>query len=603
MIRNSLFLLVTLASTVFANPDFIVVDGDTITLADEITVVGSRVPVAMPGIVRSVAVIDAGDIEVTPARSVAELLASMPEIEVNQRQQYGVQSDLSVRGSTFEQVQVLVDGINFGNSQTGHHNMNLPLGTIDVRRLELLRGHGSSLYGAGAFGGTVNIATVRPAAGGKLTAIVGDNNTRGFASSISSNSTRFSVENFRTDGDRPNTDCNNTSVTAHSVIGELDVFGGYSERDFAAIDFYAPYPSREQTESAFMYAKYRKNAGKFILEPRVHLRKHSDRFVLFESDPDIYTNNHVTRRAGAELIGLYDLSNTMTASFGMDAVYEEIESQGIRGGVAGPALGDHMRRSASLSSELAKVNGRLQWNVGTRVDGRQEYTAQLSHSGAARYNINDRWALKSSAGTVFRAPSFTELYYSDPSNEGAADLDPEHGWTWDSGLEMTSGRLTMSWTVFQRFEKNLIDWVRLAEMENPWQVMNISEADVKGFSQTIRYSTPKGHSFGLYYSRLDKEFELPELYELKYSSINPKHLAVAEVTAMVTPKLSVTVLGRYRERENGENFFVMDLRLSRKTGNWRIFADCTNALDRDYEEIPGVLMPSRVVSSGVTLSF
>jgi outer membrane cobalamin receptor len=47
----------------------------------------------------------------------------------------------------------------------------------------------------------------------------------------------------------------------------------------------------------------------------------------------------------------------------------------------------------------------------------------------------------------------------------------------------------------------------------------------------------------------------------------------------------------------------MDLRLSRKTGNWRIFADCTNALDRDYEEIPGVLMPSRVVSSGVTLSF
>jgi len=602
MIRNSLFLLVILCSTVFANPNFFVVDGDTITLTGQITVVGSRVPVAMPGIVRSVAVIDPVDIEVTPARSVAELLASMPEIEVNQRQQYGVQSDLSVRGSTFEQVQVLVDGIDFGDSQTGHHNMNLPLGTVDVRRLELLRGHGSSLYGATAFGGTVNIATVRPGTGGKLTAFVGDNNTRGFASSISSNHTRLSVENFRTDGDRPNTDCNNTSVTAHSVFGELDVFGGYSERDFAAIDFYAPYPSREQTESAFMYAKYRKNIGKFILEPRVHLRRHSDRFVLFESDPGIYTNNHVTRRAGAELIGLYDLSKTMTASFGMDAVYEEIESQGIRAGVAGPALGDHMRRSASFSSELAKVNGRLQWNVGSRVDGREEYTSELSHSGALRYNLNDRWALKSSAGTVFRAPSFTELYYSDPSNEGAADLDPEHGWTWDSGLEMTSGRLTASWTVFQRFEKDLIDWAQETGSE-VWEVMNITEADVQGFSQTIRYSTPKGHSFGVYYSRLDKEFEMSDLYELKYSSINPKHLAVAEVTAMLTPKLSITALSRYRERENGENFFVVDLRLSRKSGNWRVFADCTNALDRDYMEIPGVLMPGRVVSSGATLSF
>ncbi len=602
MIRNSLFLLVILCSTVFANPNFFVVDGDTITLTGQITVVGSRVPVAMPGIVRSVAVIDPVDIEVTPARSVAELLASMPEIEVNQRQQYGVQSDLSVRGSTFEQVQVLVDGIDFGDSQTGHHNMNLPLGTVDVRRLELLRGHGSSLYGATAFGGTVNIATVRPGTGGKLTAFVGDNNTRGFASSISSNHTRLSVENFRTDGDRPNTDCNNTSVTAHSVFGELDVFGGYSERDFAAIDFYAPYPSREQTESAFMYAKYRKNIGKFILEPRVHLRRHSDRFVLFESDPGIYTNNHVTRRAGAELIGLYDLSKTMTASFGMDAVYEEIESQGIRAGVAGPALGDHMRRSASFSSELAKVNGRLQWNVGSRVDGREEYTSELSHSGALRYNLNDRWALKSSAGTVFRTPSFTELYYSDPSNEGAADLDPEHGWTWDSGLEMTSGRLTASWTVFQRFEKDLIDWAQETGSE-VWEVMNITEADVQGFSQTIRYSTPKGHSFGVYYSRLDKEFEMSDLYELKYSSINPKHLAVAEVTAMLTPKLSITALSRYRERENGENFFVVDLRLSRKSGNWRVFADCTNALDRDYMEIPGVLMPGRVVSSGATLSF
>jgi outer membrane cobalamin receptor len=602
MIRNSLFFLIILVSATVAGTDFIVVDGDTISLADQITVVGSRVPVAMPGVLRSVAVLDAGDIEITPARSIAELLATMPEIEVNQRQQYGVQSDLSVRGSTFEQVQLLIDGIDFGDSQTGHHNMNLPLGTIDVRRLELLHGHGSSLYGAGAFGGTVNVATVRPNTGGKLTALVGDNNTRGFASSISTNSTRFSVENFRTDGDRPNTDCNNTSFTARTVTGDLDLFAGYSERDFAAIDFYAPYPSREQTKSAFMYARYRQNIGKLILEPRLQLRRHSDRFVLFESDPSIYTNNHVTRRVGAELIGLYDLSKSMTASFGVDAIYEDIESNGIRGGVDGPALGDHIRRSTSFSTELAKINGRLLWNIGTRVDGRQEYSPKMSYSGAAKYILTDSWALKASSGTVFRAPSFTELYYSDPSNEGAANLDPEHGWTWDSGLEMTKGGLTASWTVFQRFEKDLIDWAKESDAE-VWEVMNITEADVFGLSQSVRYSTPKGHSVAVHYSWLDKEQMLPDCYVLKYSSMNPKHLAVAEIKAMVTPKLSVTVLGRYRERENGENYFVTDLRLAHKTGNWRIFADCTNALSRDYEEIPGVLMPSRVVSSGVTLSF
>ena len=80
MIRNSLFLLVILCSTVFANPNFFVVDGDTITLTGQITVVGSRVPVAMPGIVRSVAVIDPVDIEVNTEYTVTTtpILPSRP---------------------------------------------------------------------------------------------------------------------------------------------------------------------------------------------------------------------------------------------------------------------------------------------------------------------------------------------------------------------------------------------------------------------------------------------------------------------------------------------------------------------------------------------
>ncbi|MBU0743657.1 TonB-dependent receptor plug domain-containing protein, partial [bacterium] len=157
---------------------FVVADGDTVWLTDPVIIVGSRVPSALPGLLRPVAAADpAAD---APVRSAAELLATLPAVEVSQRQQYGTQADLSVRGSSFEQVQVLLDGWDMGDPQTGHHNLDLPLGLADVSRLEVLRGHGSALYGANAFGGVVNVVPrdPAPARGGELAFGGGDAATR-----------------------------------------------------------------------------------------------------------------------------------------------------------------------------------------------------------------------------------------------------------------------------------------------------------------------------------------------------------------------------------------------------------------------------------------
>ena len=309
-----------------ARPDtvpFVVVDGDTLPLTPTLEVVGARVPVALPGVVRSIDLLDEAELSRLPGRSVAERLQTVPAVVTGQRQQYGVQSDLSIRGSTFDQVQVLLDGFDVADPQTGHHLMNLPLGVHDVARLEVLPGHGSALYGSGAFGGTVNVVTRRPAGrtGGELGLLGGGNGTWSGWGSMDlvgrggDTGARLSFERFRTDGyDFVRDD--STAVTGGndadtwtatgrfldtSAEGESDLFVGYASRAFGAYDFYAPYPSWERTRNFTATARVNRRLGeRLTVEPRFSFRRHEDRFVLIRTSPDTYINDHVTRRfAGA----------------------------------------------------------------------------------------------------------------------------------------------------------------------------------------------------------------------------------------------------------------------------------------------------------------
>ena len=135
-------LAVAQADTTTEGARFVVFQGDTLWVAETMEVLGSRVPAALPGMVRTVNVLTVEDVERAPARSVAELLQTVPGVVVSQRQQYGVQSDLSIRGSTFDQVQMLLNGFDVSDPQTGHHLMNLPVGLHDIGRLEVLPGQG-----------------------------------------------------------------------------------------------------------------------------------------------------------------------------------------------------------------------------------------------------------------------------------------------------------------------------------------------------------------------------------------------------------------------------------------------------------------------------
>ena len=134
----------------------------------DIVVTAAAVPVELGTVTRTLTVITRDQIERLPVASVADVLRLSGSVDVRARGQRGMQTDFAIRGANFGQMLVLVDGVRLNDAQSGHHNGDIPVPLDAVERIEVLYGPGSSLFGADAFGGTINVITrrtVAPASG------------------------------------------------------------------------------------------------------------------------------------------------------------------------------------------------------------------------------------------------------------------------------------------------------------------------------------------------------------------------------------------------------------------------------------------------------
>lgn len=589
---------------------FMIAAGDTLWLTDPVLVLGTRVPAGLPVGEREVAVLDAAQAALLPVRAPAELLAAAPGVAAGQRQLYGTQADLSIRGSTFEQVRVLLGGMDVGDPQTGHHALDLPLSLADLARLEVLCGQGSVLSGAGAFGGVVNAVPRLPAAGrgGAAAVTAGGDETRGARLRLDSGrggalgpdaAGWLSGDWFRTDGDRPGTDAENLTVAARGTAtahgAEFDLLAGYARRDFGALDFYAPYPSQERTETVFAGLMARRPlSDRAVVEQRLYGRRHEDRFVLFRDDPARYTNDHLNRRAASETRLSCDLGAGWTAAAGLDGGYEDLDSRGVRAGAAVAALGRHDRRHVAGALELAWRRGAWRATAGVRRDAWSQQDPATTRTAALRWQVDPAVALRASAGSVLRLPTFTELYYEDPANRGDPRLEPEHGWAWDLGATVASGPWILDWSVFERHEEDLIDWVRPASAPTgPWLARNVAKGRVRGWTQSYGLTTPRGDALALHHTLFEVERSLPAGDVAKYATLVPRHLLAATATVAIDRAVTLAAQARHRSGAGGAGHVVADLRASLAWGTRTLSADLFNVFDREYQEIPGVTLPGR----------
>ena len=130
-IKLSLFFLLLVTTNAFSI--------EVIELSDTILVTDSYPSMSIFDVARNVEIITSQEINTYPVNSVEELLSQVSGIDIQTRGGQGVQSDISIRGGTFEQTLILLNGIKVNDAQTGHHNFNIPVSLHDIERVEIIK--------------------------------------------------------------------------------------------------------------------------------------------------------------------------------------------------------------------------------------------------------------------------------------------------------------------------------------------------------------------------------------------------------------------------------------------------------------------------------
>ncbi|MGL6129443.1 TonB-dependent receptor, partial [Chryseobacterium artocarpi] len=108
---------------------------------------------------QNITVITKEEIANSPSKSIDEILQQVPGMDIRRRGANGVQSDIGFRGSSFEQVLLLLNGVRINDSQTGHNSMNLPVDLEDVEKIEIIKGPAARRFGQNAYAGVINVIT------------------------------------------------------------------------------------------------------------------------------------------------------------------------------------------------------------------------------------------------------------------------------------------------------------------------------------------------------------------------------------------------------------------------------------------------------------
>ena len=564
---------------------------------DTVTVVASR---THPGdAARAVEIITRGDIARSAARSVADLLAERLGVDVYGRS--AAQADISLRGSTAEQTLVLVDGIRVSDAQSSHYALDLAVPLDAIERVEILRGGGSALYGTDAVGGVINIVTRGGANATEIRTRAGAFGTAGAAVSggahgggIKFNGT---TEYEKSDGYRAGTDYRigqaRATVSGRAGGGQIESHLGVGIRDFGANDFYGPYNSTERTGTITADSRWTVPLGDWVLATTASARRHTDRFTLIRDKPSIYENLHTSWQSTGELVARTNFAGAALA-IGADAQNAQLTSNN---------LGSRAEWRDAAFAELGLGHAEsLSLNIGVRGDQSNVYGGFLSPSIAAALPVVDGFRLRASASRGFRAPTWTELYYADPTSKGNANLLPEQFWSGDIGARIGhAGGLVVDVGAFARNAQNLIDWVKpaAAPAATQWIATNVGDARYRGVEATIGIPSWRGVESSLSATALSFTDEQGNGLTGKYAlrPLTQQYLARASYGVWESLRATVELMDARRATEDG--YITGNVRLEWSQKRLRVTLDLTNLTNAAWLGASGIDVAGRAVYLGV----
>jgi iron complex outermembrane receptor protein len=373
-------------------------------------------------------------------------------------------------------------------------------------------------------------------------------------------------------------------------LGATSLFYGYSDRPYGADQFYGNYPSWERIKSWFGSAH--QDLGSKT-EVNVAYRRHTDLFVLFRYQPQIYTNRHIEDNWQGNIRRHDELPHHAILSYGAEGLSDSINSTN---------LGIHTRtRGSGYVVYDLRFAKRFSFSAGIReeVYGSREVATSPSVSGAVW--LSARVKLRASASRAFRLPSFTDLYYSDPANKGNPNLKPETAVSYEGGADAYfNKKVSASVTVFQRRDSNQIDYVK-SSPNDVWQATNFDKLHFTGVEASVEYVPVVGQTFKAGYTALHGVSATDGVLLSKYAFNYPEQSAVLEWRGFV----GLGILARTRvgvvKRINRDPYAVWDASAGYARGHVRPYLQLTNITSTVYEEIPAVAMPSIGVIGGLEI--
>lgn len=611
---------------------------------DPVTVTASMNPIKASQTGRNLLVIQGEKFAALPVHSVDELLRYVPGVEVQARGPFGAQSDIVLRGGTFQQVLVIIDGVRVNDANTGHFSSYIPIAPGEIDRIEVLKGASSALYGSEAVGGVVHIITKTFAAkqtkktlqtaaqftGGEYAfysvnaGLYTSNGKTSFGAGVLSNNTGGQLQK----GIRGFVNANTVSASVSHRFDEkwtVALRSAYDNRRFAAQNFYTNFLSdtaQETIRTFWNQLQLSRNSANNSFRIQAGYKNLNDSFAFNSSS---VTNQNRSELWQVLVTDEMRLSAKTALTPGVQFINKQIASND---------RGDH---SVSQTAAFLILNQQLGENFFLAPAARVEWNERAGWEFVPQVNLSYRihaLQLRGSAGKTIRDADFTERYNNynktlvTSGRIGNPDLKAERSFSYEAGADyFFSKSLKLSGTFFQRLHKNLIDYVNTPYSQMPRKenllasgtyalARNIAEVTTTGAEAAVQFSQPLSTNSTLWanlgFTWLNSETDngVPSLY----LSTHAKYLTNFNVQ-YTQKQFALSVNGLYKSRQAqpsatpalakvSSDYFVLNAKgeafLWKKT--LTAFVEVDNVFDRNYTDLLGAPMPGRWFMGGIKIT-
>lgn len=608
---------------------------------DPVTITTTRQPQKISETGRSITVIDGKLFQQLPVNSIDELLKYVPGVEIQSRGPMGAQSDIVMRGGTFQQVLVLLDGIKLNDPITGHFSSYIPVAPFEIERIEVLRGPAAAIYGAEAVGGVINIITktfsqysIEKKKSASIGMAVGEyrfvNADAGFRTTSPKVNAAVGLLSNNTTGQLLR-DNNRGYLYNHTLGGsiafalknnwQLSVRSSIDRRDFAAQNFYTRFKSDTATEKVNTWWN------------QLQLKKQSEQYtqqfdVMYKETSDYYLYNAssiANENRSKHLIAQYLRSQKID-----DHVNISIGAQLDRRAIASNDRGNHATHHGAIFGSVLYNKNKFNITPGLRLDWDENYGIAILPQLNTSYNLS-KITFRANAGRAIRSADFTERYnnYNKAIVRGGSignpDLLTENSWSYEAGLDVFAVKnFKASASAFYRDQNDVIDFVTTPYSAMPRKenlvpggiyalAKNIKAVQTRGVEMELTYkkSFTKSRNLlinaGITFLKSASSDSIPSFYIISHAK------TLLQLTSIYSFKnFTISFSMIYKDRAPmevtainaviSENYFLMNARVGYTIARRvKLFITTNNITDIEYSDLLGSKMPRRWTTGGVSL--